>query len=68
MNDAHLTASTLTGQKNALLQAQQIAQARAAHNQAILDGLDAFRGTNRDPNAHYWDEVRRCDVVHNELL
>lgn len=37
-------------------QAQSIAQARAAHDAALIEGLDSFRGVNRDPNVHYWDE------------
>lgn len=43
--------------RSAVVQAQQAAQAKAAHNQAILEGLNAFRGTNKDPNAHGWDEA-----------
>ncbi|WVQ93362.1 hypothetical protein IAU59_000430 [Kwoniella sp. CBS 9459] len=41
--------------------AQLAAQAQAAHNQAILQGLNAF--TQLDPNAHRWDEEDEEDDV-----
>jgi hypothetical protein len=53
----------IEGQRSAVVQAQQAAQAKAAHNQAILEGLNAFRGTNKDPNAHGWDEVSGLSVL-----
>jgi hypothetical protein len=31
--------------------------ALAAHNQHLLEGLEAFRGVHLDPNASHWDEV-----------
>ena len=47
----------MEGQRSAVVHAQQAAQAKAAHNQAILEGLNAFRGTNKDPAVHGWDEA-----------
>ncbi|KAK8843450.1 hypothetical protein IAR55_007107 [Kwoniella newhampshirensis] len=41
--------------------AQMAAQAQAAHNQAILQGLNAF--TQLDPNSHRWDEEDEEDDV-----
>ncbi|OCF44925.1 hypothetical protein I317_01204 [Kwoniella heveanensis CBS 569] len=41
--------------------AQLAAQAQAAHNQAILQGLNAF--TQLDPNTHRWDEEDEEDDV-----
>lgn len=41
------------GKRNAMLSAQAIAQAEAAHNQAILADLNVF--THLEPNAHRWD-------------
>jgi hypothetical protein len=58
-NDFPTALEVIAGQRSAVVQAQQVAQAKAAHNQAILEGLNAFRGTNKDPNAHHWDEVSR---------
>lgn len=34
------------------------AQAMAARNAEILEGLDRFRGIHLDPNRSHWDEVR----------
>lgn len=46
------------GQQAAENQARLVAQAQAAHHEALLQGLDSFRGRKRDdPNAHYWDDV-----------
>jgi hypothetical protein len=56
-NDFPTAMEVIEGQRSAVVQAAQAAQAKAAHNQAILEGLNAFRGTNKDPNAHGWDEV-----------
>lgn len=42
-----------TGKRKAMLNAQVIAQAEAAHNQAILADLNAF--THIEANAHRWD-------------
>lgn len=36
-----------------MLSAQAVAQAEAAHNQAILQGLNEF--THLEPNTHRWD-------------
>ena len=47
----------MEGQRSAVVHAQQAAQDKAAHNQAILEGLNAFRGTNKDPAVHGWDEA-----------
>ncbi|WVR09191.1 hypothetical protein IAU60_006253 [Kwoniella sp. DSM 27419] len=41
--------------------AQLAAQAQAAHNQAILQGLNAF--TQLDPNSHRWDEEDEEDEL-----
>lgn len=41
------------GKRKAMLSAQAIAQAEAAHNQAILADLNVF--THLEPNAHRWD-------------
>lgn len=41
------------GKRKAMLNAQAIAQAEAAHNQAILADLNAF--THIEANAHRWD-------------
>jgi hypothetical protein len=53
----HIDDFSFPGQRQAQSQAQSIAQARAAHNAALIEGLDSFRGVNRDPKMHYWDEV-----------
>lgn len=50
-------------QRSAVVHAQQAAQAKAAHNQAILEGLNAFRGTNKDPAVHGWDEASVVGVL-----
>ncbi|KAK4685043.1 hypothetical protein P7C73_g5115, partial [Tremellales sp. Uapishka_1] len=42
------------GQRAAVQNAQAAAQAQAAHNQAILQGLDVF--TQIDPSSHRWDD------------
>ncbi|ORY29151.1 hypothetical protein BCR39DRAFT_588449 [Naematelia encephala] len=42
-------------------QAVLAAQAQAAHNQAIIQGLNAF--THLDPNAHRWDDEEDDDGV-----
>jgi hypothetical protein len=41
------------------------AQAQAAHNQAILQGLNAF--TQLDVNTHRWD-VSVCDLGSRPIL
>jgi hypothetical protein len=58
-SDRHDSSSleVMEGQRSAVVHAQQAAQAKAAHNQAILEGLNAFRGTNKDPAVHGWDEA-----------
>ncbi|KAJ9098789.1 hypothetical protein QFC19_006266 [Naganishia cerealis] len=58
----------IAGRRSAVVQAQQAAQAKAAHNQAILEGLNAFRGTNKDPNAHHWDEEDDEDLEFPQAL
>ncbi|BEI99521.1 hypothetical protein CcaverHIS631_0405640 [Cutaneotrichosporon cavernicola] len=47
------------GKRKAMLSAQAVAQAEAAHNQAILDDLNVF--THLEPNAHRWDEEDEDD-------
>lgn len=49
------------GKRKAMLSAQAIAQAEAAHNQAILADLNVF--THLEPNAHRWD-VSQLQVWH----
>ncbi|KAJ9124098.1 hypothetical protein QFC22_000893 [Naganishia vaughanmartiniae] len=67
-NDFPTAMEVIAGQKSAVVQAQQVAQAKAAHNQAILEGLNAFRGTNKDPNAHHWDEEDDEDMEFPQAL
>ncbi|GMK59313.1 hypothetical protein CspeluHIS016_0703280 [Cutaneotrichosporon spelunceum] len=49
------------GKRKAMLSAQAVAQAEAAHNQAILDDLNVF--THLEPNAHRWDEEVEDDAM-----
>jgi hypothetical protein len=56
-----------SGERKAIESAQAAAQAQAAHNQAILQQLDSFRGANRDPNGHYWDEVSKIKLQASGL-
>ncbi|KAJ9106136.1 hypothetical protein QFC21_001278 [Naganishia friedmannii] len=67
-NDFPTAMEVIAGQRSAVVQAQQVAQAKAAHNQAILEGLNAFRGTNKDPNAHHWDEEDDEDMEFPQAL
>lgn len=57
VSDFPTALEVMEGQRSAVVHAQQAAQAKAAHNQAILEGLNAFRGTNKDPAVHGWDEA-----------
>ena len=54
----------IPGKQAAQASAQAMAQAKAAHNQAILQGLNAF--TQLDPNAHRWAvSLNSCTLWQN---